>query len=316
MASTRASESARIACRHRSGSVGLLLGGDVRRRNRNAPKRDYLRDNMRAIRSLQQRVRQTREEKVAPAAHETFKLKQFDNIPARLHRPPPSHFGESISSGQSPITFTPPPRAKTGASVASATPSPASAKPRQNQCRARSLGFDRGSRLHRTLEYEDEQKRTSCQASVADDSEDSGPDADALERSVMELRRMQLSQPKQCRGALAEPCFPNADSHRVDSGPAWWPATDDGRFDGSHAEEQSETFTVPLGYRMIPENERLEILASLRRKLSDLNGRYAHQPLRIETEGQKKKQQALRDKMRETESAVSLFSRPGVFVEA
>jgi len=72
---------------------------------------------------------------------------------------------------------------------------------------------------------------------------------------------------------------------------------------------------IPPGYRLMPDAERVETLAELQRKLVDLDDKYARLPLQIETEGHRKQQQALRVKIAETESAVSLFSRRKVLVE-
>jgi hypothetical protein len=63
------------------------------------------------------------------------------------------------------------------------------------------------------------------------------------------------------------------------------------------------------------EDERLETLEGLRQKLMELDQRYTRLPLRIETEGQRRQQQQLREKIQETEDAVNLFSRPRVLIE-
>lgn len=65
----------------------------------------------------------------------------------------------------------------------------------------------------------------------------------------------------------------------------------------------------------MPEAERLDTLESLRQKLVELDQRYSLLPLRIETEGARRKQRELRDKIAETESAVSTMSRARVLME-
>jgi len=72
---------------------------------------------------------------------------------------------------------------------------------------------------------------------------------------------------------------------------------------------------LPQGFRAVPEEERLETLAQLERKLAELDNRYARLPLKIETEGQRQQQQELRNKISETEGAVKLFSRSRVLLE-
>lgn len=71
----------------------------------------------------------------------------------------------------------------------------------------------------------------------------------------------------------------------------------------------------PPGYRLAGEEERRETLEALQRKLQELDVCYTKLPLKIETEGQRRRQQALREKIAETEQAVKVFSRPQVLVE-
>lgn len=86
---------------------------------------------------------------------------------------------------------------------------------------------------------------------------------------------------------------------------------------GKGAEEEEESpGAIPPGYRMMSEEERLETLEGLRHKLIELDQRYTRLPLRIETEGQRRQQQLLREKIAETEAAVNLLSRPRVLIEA
>lgn len=80
------------------------------------------------------------------------------------------------------------------------------------------------------------------------------------------------------------------------------------------AQAESEEY-VPRGYRLMGEEERLSTCAELRTKLRDLNRRYSELPLKIETEGQRQLQQALRTKIAEVEDAEKLFSRPKVLIE-
>jgi hypothetical protein len=70
-----------------------------------------------------------------------------------------------------------------------------------------------------------------------------------------------------------------------------------------------------MGYRLMPEGERAETLETLKLKLAELDDRYRRLPLRIETEGQRRQQTMLREKIAEAEKAVSVFSRSSVLVE-
>jgi hypothetical protein len=84
---------------------------------------------------------------------------------------------------------------------------------------------------------------------------------------------------------------------------------------GLLSHEELDKSEIPAGYRLAPEEERLETLGLLQKKHADLCDAYDRLPLRIETEGQRQKQQLLRDKIAETERAAEVFSRSRVFVE-
>lgn len=64
------------------GTVGSLIGDQT-------PKslRDHKRDNVRAVRKLDQQLRQQRAESAQPP-EPSFKLRQFGNVPSRLHQVP------------------------------------------------------------------------------------------------------------------------------------------------------------------------------------------------------------------------------------
>lgn len=76
-------------------------------------------------------------------------------------------------------------------------------------------------------------------------------------------------------------------------------------------EKDESQEAVPPGFRRVPEDERLKTLADLQDKLAELDAHYSRLPLKIETEGHRRTQQVLRAKIKETEAAVQLFSRPG-----
>lgn len=339
---TRTAESARIARQHRAGSVGALLGQTPRRRG-GAKPRDFQRENVRAIRDIQRRLRAELEEKSRLAPHETFKLHRFDNVPPRLHQPaPPRAMGLCETApipprpGFSTIVFTPPPRSAAapqrlapgpcfgGHAEGMSTPSPVAA-PQQRRPplrRSRSAGSlgaapGRGSAAQsRGLDDEDEDESGGAMICAA-----------AFERSVAELRRFQLQQPSGLHGCARGQLEENRGwvetagrglADDCDRAPAWWPAQGaaEARAAARASEERAAPMVAPSGYRFVPEPERLQTLSDLRCKLADLNERYARSPLRIETEGQRKTQELLRAKLQETENAVKLFSRAGgVLVE-
>eukprot|EP00811_Abedinium_folium_P010071 NODE_19314_length_849_cov_3.555402.p1 GENE.NODE_19314_length_849_cov_3.555402~~NODE_19314_length_849_cov_3.555402.p1 ORF type:complete len:201 (-),score=38.56 NODE_19314_length_849_cov_3.555402:245-847(-) len=119
-------------------------------------------------------------------------------------------------------------------------------------------------------------------------------DLDSFERNAKQLRR-------DCASRLAGEC---AGARTLDL-----------RQRGAAMDELIFAPAVPPGHRLMPEDERLETLASLRRKLAELDGKYACLPLKIDTEGARRRQRVLREKIGEIEDAVRLFSRSGVLVE-
>jgi hypothetical protein len=171
---------------------------------------------------------------------------------------------------------------------------------------------------------------------MGDDHEVSGGVNDlsavTFERAAEELRRQNLQQPR--RGlamdfdlAAATSPPPRTSQHRgggsqgdVPPAAVWWPAVSaaerERERERARVSEEQETPVVPPGYRRVPEEERRRTLSDLEDKLAKLDARYAQLPLKIETEGQRRAQKMLRAKIKETEAAVQLFSRPsGVLLE-
>jgi len=70
----------------------------------------------------------------------------------------------------------------------------------------------------------------------------------------------------------------------------------------------------PPGMTMLPEEERVSTLAILTKSLAECKKQLGQMPLLIETHGQRKRQEALDDKMRELEEAIKIFGRDKVFV--
>lgn len=72
---------------------------------------------------------------------------------------------------------------------------------------------------------------------------------------------------------------------------------------------------VPDGYRLLPEEERHETLQALNLKKKELDAAYAKLPMKIENEGQKRRQRELLDGLKEVEDALRLFSKVKVYVQ-
>lgn len=73
--------------------------------------------------------------------------------------------------------------------------------------------------------------------------------------------------------------------------------------------------SVPAGFRMLDEDERLETLAQLKIKHAEAESAYMRLPLKIETEGQKRRQASLQEQIAEFDRLRKMFDRPKVLVE-
>lgn len=73
---------------------------------------------------------------------------------------------------------------------------------------------------------------------------------------------------------------------------------------------------LPPGYRQMPPDEVAETLQSLQKKRQELEADFRRLPLKIETDGQKRRQKAVLDKIEESDRAIKVFSQPTVLVEA
>eukprot|EP00441_Pelagodinium_beii_P027167 CAMPEP_0197662624 /NCGR_PEP_ID=MMETSP1338-20131121/54164_1 /TAXON_ID=43686 ORGANISM="Pelagodinium beii, Strain RCC1491" /NCGR_SAMPLE_ID=MMETSP1338 /ASSEMBLY_ACC=CAM_ASM_000754 /LENGTH=326 /DNA_ID=CAMNT_0043240553 /DNA_START=53 /DNA_END=1033 /DNA_ORIENTATION=+ len=323
-------ESARIAMRHKVGSVGNLLG------NRSPPaKKDYKLDNVKKLRTMSREVRRERQESEKPPEPE-FKLRQFESIPSRLHQTPKRM--TAISPGWIADTSTPGPRPR---SASSSAMSPSKGKPPASgqspwaraplrPCnepiyRPQSAGAGKGSwpsatAASRPLAFSPPTRAPPTE--VADEPSFGRP------RRLFGEEGERLARPGSSKRAGSVELKENQN-------PGWWPAkgsaTDwkprpPSRTASSGnlrtplsspfaADGDSDEPAVPHGYRSVSEEERLQTLSELRTKLRELNDRYMRLPLKIETEGHRQQQQALREKIAQTERAEMLFSRPKVLVE-
>lgn len=79
-------------------------------------------------------------------------------------------------------------------------------------------------------------------------------------------------------------------------------------------EKEREDANCPQGMRLMDEEERLETLNILEQKKQELIAAINKLPFHCETLSQKKRHQELEDKMREIDTALSLFRKPKVYV--
>lgn len=73
---------------------------------------------------------------------------------------------------------------------------------------------------------------------------------------------------------------------------------------------------IPPGYRQMPEEERTETLQALRKKREELEKAFQRLPFNIETDSQRRRQQQVLEKIKESDTAIETFSNPKVLIEA
>jgi len=73
--------------------------------------------------------------------------------------------------------------------------------------------------------------------------------------------------------------------------------------------------TIPEGYRLMGEEEKQQTLQSLHQKKSDAEAAWRKLPLKIETDGQKRRQKQIQKEIKECEKMITLFDKPRVLVE-
>eukprot|EP00201_Polytomella_parva_P013485 CAMPEP_0175061004 /NCGR_PEP_ID=MMETSP0052_2-20121109/13348_1 /TAXON_ID=51329 ORGANISM="Polytomella parva, Strain SAG 63-3" /NCGR_SAMPLE_ID=MMETSP0052_2 /ASSEMBLY_ACC=CAM_ASM_000194 /LENGTH=259 /DNA_ID=CAMNT_0016326819 /DNA_START=337 /DNA_END=1116 /DNA_ORIENTATION=- len=80
-------------------------------------------------------------------------------------------------------------------------------------------------------------------------------------------------------------------------------------------ERAKEAALIPPGMRLMPEEERLETLAVLKRNKEEIDKAIQGLPLRIETPGQIRRKDELESRLKEIDDAFKVFSRPKVLVQ-
>eukprot|EP00931_Biecheleriopsis_adriatica_P036205 TRINITY_DN20865_c0_g1_i1.p1 TRINITY_DN20865_c0_g1~~TRINITY_DN20865_c0_g1_i1.p1 ORF type:complete len:373 (+),score=68.63 TRINITY_DN20865_c0_g1_i1:94-1119(+) len=337
-------ECARIAMRHKVGSVGSLLG------QRQTPhKRDCKRDNIRVVRSMSRDVQRRRKES-ENAPPSDFKLKQFGNVPSRLHQTPK----RNLLSSPSPSATPTPGKARSASSPAlspaklsapkegqspwaRAPLRPCNEMPRPSSAAGKEGGSNGSSSAKRGQRKGREEAPAGARLIFSPPPRCSGPcppqtgeTGEPESNAFGQPRRLFCEEVERNRSTKERPASSHGAAENKD--PGWWPRPGGSavpavrtkstgaparRLQAPFAESEAcdSEATVPAGYRLLPEEERLTTLEELRKKLHELNDRYMRLPLKIETEGARQQQQTLREKIAQTERAEMLFSRPTVLVE-
>eukprot|EP00933_Yihiella_yeosuensis_P054484 TRINITY_DN5294_c0_g1_i1.p1 TRINITY_DN5294_c0_g1~~TRINITY_DN5294_c0_g1_i1.p1 ORF type:complete len:240 (-),score=67.61 TRINITY_DN5294_c0_g1_i1:371-1090(-) len=81
-------------------------------------------------------------------------------------------------------------------------------------------------------------------------------------------------------------------------------------------EERKNQPKCPAGYRIMPAEEVAETLSLLKKKHEEIEKEYRMLPLKIETDGQKRRQKMVLEKIEHSNKAIAMFSKPTVMVEA
>jgi len=71
---------------------------------------------------------------------------------------------------------------------------------------------------------------------------------------------------------------------------------------------------APPGCVLLPDCERLDTLARLKKKQEELELQHRRLPLKIETVGQKQRAEELEKELKTVEQGISSFSQPKVFI--
>jgi hypothetical protein len=318
--------------------VGALLNHETAKSLRN-----HKRDNVLAMREKARQLRARREEEAAQKKPD-FKLKQFENVPSRVHREPPR--SPSTPSRPSSAALGRPEAGESALSNASVSKQPRRASTGSPQCQTppRSSGW-RVSSGYGSL--------SSPPNALFTPPSRFEPPSRVTPKAAQ--ARSYSTPVKATRSRKAAKSSPGSDWSPGDGGRASWSDEEVG-FDITNFEKAAKQLNqmqgkrtpakdaqggptrlqcnrnrspspgllwhidgpdldIPSGFRLAPEDERRDTLQRLQEKLADLSDKYNRLPLRIETEGQRKQQDSLRTKIAETERAVQMFSRSRVLVK-
>lgn len=296
--------------------MGALLNHDPP-----AARRDHFRDNVKAMRQKARQQAQRQEE--AAQEKPLFKLQKFDNVPSRFRRPSSAPISRSDAENRRPEQPAPwHSRRMSNDSPASPAPSPGwrvssgygtLSSPKFEPCASppatpqRATTKTAQARAFSTPAKSPKSRAPTRASPVqkptpADSNAEAGSEEEFFSNFKQVAKDLKDRQGKH---------VPAKDAQGRPTRLQYNRASPEGPL--SHCGEHVPV--IPLGYRLAPEEERQQTLEGLKLKLIQLNDQYCRLPLRIETQGQRRQQEMLRTKIRETENAVNVFSRPSVLVE-
>lgn len=241
------------------------------------PLRNHARDNMMAIRSKQKELKDARAFEASKDPDTPFKLKQFEHVKSRVHeaRSPKSQEVES-PNGRRADREVPDSERRTRVSS-------------QSPC------------LKMSSESGAAGVKKKC--SFVRDDELSLED---FEAAAERLKRLHGNKAEQKKEAFAK------DSNNC---PAYLKQIKANLAEEQERAQMSRNPQIPSGYRLMPNEERMETLEALQKKKDEAEKEFQRLPLKIETDAQKRRQKMVMDKIKETDSAIQVFSKPTVIVE-
>jgi len=302
--------------------VGALLHHDPP-----AARRNHARDNVLAMRAKAKQVRAQLEE-AAAQEKPPFKLQQFDNVPSRLHseprrsvsatsRPSSAPARRSDNENHTPNVSLQSPASSPGWRVSSGYGSLSSPEkallepfawepltpPRATVKATQQLEFSPPNRARGFSTPVKSPSKALAQESPApaDKFGDEGEfDVGSFER-IAKQQKQQRGKHIRAKDAQGSPTHLQH-NRTAPMGPL------------SHCGEAVRP-SVPVGYRVLSDSERVGNLGMLQRKFAELNIEYNKLgEVFIETEGEKKRQHILISRIEEMRKAIAEFSRPTVHV--
>lgn len=249
-----------------------------------APIRNHARDNMLAIREKERQLRGRRLIEGCRQPHKEFKMKQFENVKARVGQPLQlKEHGRRLDADSPPDS-----------------PGPGLARSTSQPSCLRQTGVAPPCKKSVTLASMEREEDGAG-------GEDKGDDMD-LAAFEAEVERL-----KQLHGNGAKKTFQKDAEGR----PAYLQKIKANLAEGQRrAEAEKAAPKVPAGYRIIPEEECAETLGALKKKREELEKEFQKLPLHIVTDAQKRREKVVMEKIKESENAIKIFSQPRVLVEA
>jgi len=255
------------------------LGGGVASRmdhRATAPLRNHSRDNILAMRKKERQIRGQSVIESLKQPQREFKLRQFDNVKSRLFQLPPP-----MLNGQ-----------------------PTRAEYMERRC---------SSERPASRQKDENGDRPSSPREAEHGSEagsDAGGDMDlaSFERECERLKQMHGKK---------EGLPPRQFRKNASGCPAYIQKIKAERAEQQRQAEASRAGPrIPPGYREMPEEERTETLQALRNKREELEKAFQRLPFNIETDSQRRRQEQVLAKIKESDTAIETFSKPRVLIEA